>query len=149
MADQRYPGIRFPDRAEALGDFASYRVFLDPWEPLAEELRRLWEPLADRGESSILAIHGQQGAGKTLLTKKLTQDFEATRVSPTVTPDSNNIWHRITGRKNSKLDAALIREATGKTSLNEIENKVSWVDDAARIMIGQRGRACVLLADNA
>jgi hypothetical protein len=149
VADQRYPGIRFPDRAEALPDFASYRVFLDPWEPLAEELRRLWEPLADRGESSILAIHGQQGSGKTLLTKKLTQDFEATRVSPTVVPDDNNIWHRITGRKDKKLDASLIKDATSQTSLNEIENKASWVDDAARIMTGQRGRACVLLADNA
>lgn len=149
MPEQRYPGIRFPDRAEALGDFASYRVFLDPWEPLAEELRTLWEPLADRGESSILAIHGQQGAGKTLLTKKLTQDFEATRVSPTITPDENNIWHRVTGRQDKKLNAALIREATDKTSLSEIGNKASWVDDAARIMAGQRGRACVLLADNA
>ena len=149
MADQRYLGIRFPDRAEALGDFAGYRVFLDPWEPLADELRRLWEPLADRGESSILAIHGQQGAGKTLLTRKLTRDFEATRVSPTVTPDDNNIWHRVTGRKDKKLDATLIKEATGRTSLNEIENKASWVEDAARIMTGQQGRACVLLADNA
>lgn len=149
MTQQRYPGIRFPDRAEALADFSSYKVFLDPWEPLAEELRRLWEPLADRGESSILAIHGQQGAGKTLLTKKLVQDFEATRVTPTVSPDSNNIWHRVTGFKDKKLDASLIREATDKTSLNEIENKTSWVDDAARIMTGQRGRACVLLADNA
>lgn len=150
MTEQRYPGIRFPDRAEALGDFASYRVFLDPWEPLAEELRRLWEPLADRGESSILAIHGQQGAGKTLLTKKLTQDFEATRVSgASVLPDENNIWHRITGRLDKKLDTALIKDATARTSLNEIENKASWVEDAARIMTGQRGRACVLLADNA
>jgi pantothenate kinase-related protein Tda10 len=103
VVDQRYLGIRFPDRAEALGDFAGYRVFLDPWEPLADELRRLWEPLADRGESSILAIHGQQGAGKTLLTRKLTRDFEATRVSPTVTPDDNNIWHRVTGRKDKSL----------------------------------------------
>ena len=149
MSEQRYPGIRFPDRAEALDDFASYRVFLDPWEPLADELRKLWEPLANRGESSILAIHGQQGAGKTLLTKKLAQDFEVTRVSPTVTPDENNIWHRITGRHERKLDAALIKDATDRTSLNEIENRASWVDDAARIMTGQRGRACVLLADNA
>jgi hypothetical protein len=149
VVEQRYPGIRFPDRAEALSDFASYRVFLDPWEPLAEELRRLWEPLADRGESSILAIHGQQGAGKTLLTKKLTQDFEASRVAATITADENNIWHRITGRKDRKLDVTLIGDATSRTSLNEIENKASWVDDAARIMIGQRGRACVLLADNA
>lgn len=149
MTEQRYPGIRFPDRAEALDDFASYKVFLDPWQPLADELRRLWEPLADRGESSILAIHGQQGAGKTLLTKKLTQDFEATRVAAPVVPDTNNIWHRITGRKDGKLDASLIKEATSRTSLNEIENKATWVDDAARIMVGQRGRACVLLADNA
>ncbi len=79
MVVQRYPGIRFPDRAEALGDFASYRVFLDPWEPIADQLRGLWEGLALRGESSILAIHGQQGAGKTLFTQKLTKDFEGTR----------------------------------------------------------------------
>lgn len=149
MTLQRYPGIRFPDRAEALGDFATYRVFLDPWEPLAEELRTLWEPLADRGESSILAIHGQQGAGKTLLTKKLVQDYEATRASATVTPDENNIWHRVTGRTERKLDATLIKEATNRTSLSEIESGTSWVQDAARIMTGQRDRACVLLADNA
>lgn len=149
MTGQRYPGIRFPDRAEALGDFASYKVFLDPWEPLAEELRRLWEPLANRGESGILAIHGQQGAGKTLLTKKLTQDFETTRIAPTASPDKNNIWHRIAGRKDARLETSLIREATGKTSLHEIENKSTWVKEAASIMFGQRGRACILLADNA
>lgn len=150
MDVQSYAGIRFPDRAEALTDFAAYRVFLDPWEPLAEELRRLWEPLADRHESSILAIHGQQGAGKTLLTKKLTRDFEATRASPSLGSDEHNIWHRITGRGNDhKLDPRLITQATDRTTLSEIENKSSWVKDAADLLKGQRDRASILLADNA
>lgn len=149
MTEKRYPGVRFPDRAEALDNFSSYKVFLDPWNPLAEELRRLWEPLANRGESSILAIHGQQGAGKTLLTKKLTQDFETTRASSRIVADENNIWHRITGRRDSRLDPDLIKSATDRTSLNEIENTASWVEKAAEIMKGQSDRACVILADNA
>jgi hypothetical protein len=123
---------------------------LDPWEPLADELKVLWQALANRGESSILAIHGQQGAGKTLLTKKLTQDFEATRRAAVVAPDENNIWHRIAGRtKEKKISAEMVKEATGKTSLHEIENRKGWVADAAEILRGQEGRACVLLADNA
>ncbi|UCN13808.1 hypothetical protein LFM56_12990 [Cellulomonas iranensis] len=148
MAVQRYAGIRFPDRAEALDDFSGYRVFLDPWEPIADQLRGLWESLSLRGESSILAIHGQQGAGKTLFTRKLTRDFEETRkVTGLLTPDPNNIWHRLTGGK--QLDPSLIQEATAKTSLSEIENKKEWVTEAAATLKGQRGRAVVLLADNA
>ncbi len=143
-----YPGIRFPVRAELLGDFQSYRVFLDPWEPIAEELRQRWEPLSNRGETSILAIYGPQGAGKTLLTKKLVEDFQISR--PGNAPaDENNMWHRVVGRDGKRLNSDLIKQKTAKTVLEEIENKTSWVADASRVLAGQADRACVLLADNA
>lgn len=148
MSPAIYPGIRFPDRAEALEDFEGYRVFLDPWNPIADALRPQWEAAALRGSSHICAIHGPQGAGKTLLTRKLASDFETTkRDSHGLEPDSNNFWHRVSG--GSSLDAATIRDATAMTDFFTIPNHKTWQGEVASFVAGQRANARVLLADNA
>ncbi len=64
-----------------------------------------------------------------------------------MTPDPNNIWHRLTG--GPQFEPGLIQDATTRTSLSEIENKKGWVADAISTVKGQKGRATVLLADNA
>lgn len=153
MSNPTYAGIKFPDRAEALTRFSNYRVFLEPWDAIAEQLRDHWLPLVDRGQSGILAIHGQQGAGKTLFTKKIVTDFASARASTMSTepiePDENNIWHRVVGRDSGTLNPCLIRSATARTTLHEIENEKDWVKKAASLVGGQNDRACVLIADNA
>jgi hypothetical protein len=144
-----HPGIRFPDRAEALASFEGYRVFLDPWEPIANELQSQWTGVALREESGILGIFGPQGAGKTLLTKKLLADFEVTKSSQVgLVVDQNNFWHRVSGGKS--LDPELIASGTEKTEFKEVENDRDWVSKAeAFAQSRDRVRARVLLADNA
>lgn len=144
-----HPGIRFPDRAEALSSFDEYRVFLEPWEPIANELRSHWTGVALRGESGILGIHGAQGAGKTLLTKKLRGDFENTKAaSAALIVDRNNFWHRVAG--GASLDPQLIDQGTTETDFHEVENEEAWVDKAELFAAGShRVKARVLLADNA
>lgn len=148
MSPTPYPGIRFPDRAEALEDFEGYRVFLDPWQPIADALRPRWEAAALRGSSHIFAVHGPQGAGKTLLAKKLAADFESTKQnSNSIQPDSNNFWHRVSG--GSALEVEIIREATAKTDFLTVENNADWPKSVETFTAGQRAEARVLLADNA
>lgn len=148
MSPATYPGIRFPDRAEALGDFDGYRVFLDPWAPIADAIRPHWEAAARRGASHIFAIHGPQGAGKTLLTRKLGADFESSKSSlATLTPDPSNFWHRVSG--GAEFDASLIRDATAETDFQVVPNQKTWLTSADTFAEGQRANARVLLADNA
>lgn len=148
MSPATYPGIRFPDRAEALESFDGYRVFLDPWAPIADALRPHWEAAARRSASHIFAIHGPQGAGKTLLTRKLGADFETSkRDLRRLIPDENNFWHRVSGGR--EFDGHLIREATGDTDFLIVKNESTWPAEAEIFAAGQRADARVLLADNA
>ncbi|MDO4918786.1 hypothetical protein [Kocuria sp.] len=144
-----HPGIRFPDRAEALISFEGYRVFLDPWEPIADTLRSHWSGVALRGESGILGIFGTQGTGKTLLAQKLWTDFNTTKnAKGQFVVDKNNFWHRVAGGRS--LDPTLIDTATSETEFHKVENQKSWTEDAAGFAKGQqRSRARVLIADNA
>ena len=64
MAVASYRGIVFPDRAESVRDFPSYRVFLDHWNELSTALGERFEGVALRGESRVLAVHGEQGRGR-------------------------------------------------------------------------------------
>ena len=70
-----YQGILFPDRAESLGQYQGYKVFLDFWDPLSLELRAFYEGMALRLETRCLAVYGPQGSGKTLFANKLVSDF--------------------------------------------------------------------------
>ena len=145
---EAYTGIRFPDRAEALPDFAGYRIFLDPWQPLADDLRAYYEGLALRRESRVLAIHGDQGTGKTLFATKLRDDFVVSKeAGGDDTPDANNLWHRITG--GPELSDALITTANTESDLLLIENEAGWVRSTADWIAARKDRRCVVIGDNA
>lgn len=148
MSPSIYSGIRFPDRAEALEDFEGYRVFLEPWNPIADALRPWWEAAALRRSSHIFAIHAPQGAGKTLLTKKLAKDFETTKSNlHAFDLDRSNFWHRVSG--GPALQSELIRTATAMTDLMTLANVKTWPAEVDTFITGQRAAARVLLADNA
>lgn len=152
MCTIQYQGILFPDRAESLAEpsFSGYKVFLDHWDELGNRLRDLYEGLAIRRDSRVLAIHGAQGSGKTLFARKLASDIERTRVAigkGTFEPDSSNLWHRISGT--ADLVATLIMNATAHVSVKEVENTKEWVAEAAGWLNPLENRHCILIADNA
>lgn len=63
MTGAEYQGILFPDRAETLGEdvYSGYRVFLDFWDPLAEQLRIFYEGVALRRDSRAVVVYAPQG----------------------------------------------------------------------------------------
>jgi hypothetical protein len=149
-APRQYQGILFPERAENLSNFSGYKVFLEHWDGLGAELRRLYEGLALRRDSKALAVFGDQGAGKTLFANKLADDIERTRKAldkGQLAVDPANLWHRICGT--STLDRELISSATARVSVHMIENKKTWVTDSAAWLGPQKDRHGILIADNA
>lgn len=131
-----------------LGDFAGYKVFLDPWNPLAEHLRVFYEGLALRRDSRVLAVHGPQGTGKTMFATKLQSDFVASKErGSTDQPDAANLWHRITGGATLSRDA--IVDANLLSDVLLIENQRHWVASTAEWLKHRTDRRCVIIADNA
>ncbi|HEV2148349.1 MAG TPA: hypothetical protein VGR37_13170 [Longimicrobiaceae bacterium] len=149
MPELAYHGIKFPDRAEYLEEFEGYKVFLDHWEPLAVELRGMYEGLALRRDTRALAIYGAQGTGKTLFAQKLVSDFRATkqRLPGAIVYDPNNLWHRATG--GPTRDPAVIAAATANADVHLIENQRDWVSKTGVWLEGRRDRRSIVIADNA
>lgn len=146
MAPQDYAGIRFPDRAESLNDFTGYKIFLEPWEPLAADLRRYYEGLALRREARVLAVHGAQGIGKTMFATQLLSDFNRTKQGE-VSPDADNLWHRVVG--GADLSAEHIREATLVSDVLVIEDDAKWTKTAETWVAARTDRRLMIIADNA
>ena len=165
MSTTSYQGIIFPDRAESLREttYSSYRVFLDFWQPLADQLREFYEPVKTRGETRILLVYGPQGGGKTMFARKLAADFAQTLTEGDIQPSRENLWHRISGGTlagNPRLDEGLIRAARSATSLISITNDTSigaqvipddkdWMDSLLKRVDGDRSRRWIVLLDNA
>ena len=148
--DHRYQGILFPDRAENLHDFEGYKVFLEHWDSLGQTLRDLYEGLALRRDTKALAIHGTQGAGKTLFAEKLATDIERSQLAiqkGVLTADPSNLWHRICGTSN--LNPDFIEQATRNVVVRKVENSKDWVKATADWLQPQKDKHCILIADNA
>jgi hypothetical protein len=159
METQEYQGILFPDRAETLkeGTYQGYRVFLDFWDPLAVQLSSFYEGVALRRDSRALLVYGPQGSGKTLLARKLADDYASTRKAldsgEKLEADPENLWHRVTGgslgRPGTRINAGLIIAATQQTTVREIENDKEWAKKAIAWQLAQAGRCTVFVVDNA
>ena len=125
-------------------------MFLDHWDGLGGDLRRLYEGLALRRETKALAVFGEQGAGKTLFANKLADDIERARQAlqkGQLVADSANLWHRICGT--SALEIDFIVEATSRVSAHMIENQPNWPEMSAKWLAPQSDKHCILIADNA
>jgi hypothetical protein len=165
MASTSYQGIIFPDRAESLREatYASYRVFLDFWQPLADQLRAFYEPVKDRGVTRVLLVYGPQGGGKTMFARKLASDFENTPPTGSVEPTRENLWHRISGGtygSGARLDGGLIISARAATSLISvtddqtlggvvIQDNKDWLANLVSRVEGDPIRRWIILLDNA
>lgn len=145
-----YQELLFPNRAEFLESYTSYKVFLDHWDPLAEALRLKFQTVATRKETQILGLYGPQGSGKTLLARKLEADFNEARVSLHSKTDlqfsPDNIWHRIAGGPHQ--DHRLIREATSIATVRKIEDDAKWLSTLASNDARSSG-VQIVIADNA
>lgn len=152
MATVNYQGIIFPDRAESIPNFPSYRVFLDHWNGLSTALGERFEGVALRGESRVLAVHGEQGRGKTLFAQQLAKDFDATRVNfrsstGTLPFEESNLWHRIAG--GLEKDPALVWRATNSAECIHIEDEENWLTGLLPRLEGNKSRNFIVIADNA
>jgi hypothetical protein len=117
--------LLFPDRAENLGQFETYDVDLDHWKSLSTVFRQTFRNVYERGASAILLVHGRQGTGKTLFSRRLTQDFEAASKGAGE-PDRKNLWHTLVGE--DPPTKATILEATRSSALRRIEPHSGWLE---------------------
>jgi hypothetical protein len=148
--EEEYQGILFPDRAENLKDFDAYKVFLEHWDSLGVELGMLYEGLALRRDTRILAVFGEQGSGKTLFATQLEAGVERTKEairSANLKPDSTNLWHRVCG--GAKLSPSLIEKSSARVAVHMVENNSKWVDAATAWLTPQSDVECLIIADNA
>jgi hypothetical protein len=149
-----YQRIVYPERAEYLADdtvFSGYRIFLDHWQEITAFLQESYEVLRARRFSKGLIIFGKQGCGKSVLASKITGDFQRTKSihmdkAPAYDPD--NIWHRISGGGSERAQIANVTAATAATVVLQVENKKEWVQEAEKMVAGNRDRACLVIADN-
>src|SRR3954453_20236977 len=127
MASQpSLPGITYPTGAERLDLFADYKVFVDFWNPLTEELIESFRALRVRSDASIVGIHAPQGAGKTMFSRQLKADFDESREQLKsgigVTPE--NLWRRISS--GGTLDRELITDNTETVDVLDHTSDESW-----------------------
>lgn len=141
-----YQGIKYPDRAERISDFEAYRVFLDHWDKLSLALGEKFEGVALRGESRVLAVHGEQGRGKTLFAQQLYKDFERTKKGDNSEFNPNNLWHRVAGGLERSVD--LVINATDAAECIHIEDKSDWANELSQRLRGNRDRNYIVIADN-
>ena len=152
MAVAAYKGIVFPDRAERVRDFPSYRVFLDRWNELSTALGERFEGVALRGESRVLAVHGEQGRGKTLFAQQLAKDFEKTKTTLQSSTanfqfEESNLWHRIAGGLEN--DPTLVSKAKNSAECIHIEDDDNWLKSLLPRLDGNKTRNFIVIADNA
>lgn len=135
--------LKYPDRAESVGKYARYRVLLDHWQPLIEELIPMRHALFARGDSRTLGIYAPQGSGKTLFARQLQADIARSSGADTVDPE--NLWHRIA----SDLDDEGVRSIAAtnnlKVFLRDSSNDKSWIEDVRGYLAHAENRAIVIL----
>jgi hypothetical protein len=143
-------GISYPTRAEYLDEarFQSYKVELDFWDPLTAQLWDLFRRLAMRSDTGALLVHADQGAGKTLLAKRLESDIAATPRTGPLVGDPMNIWHRIAG--GAKLDVERIREGSSGLKFKKVRSTIAWVEDLTTELNARApDEPAIVVADNA
>ena len=149
-----YQRIVYPERAEYLADdtiFSGYRIFLDHWNEITSYLQESYEVLRVRRFSKALIIFGKQGCGKSVLASKITGDFQRTKASLAAKApfyDTDNIWHRISGGGSDRAQISNVTQATTATVVLQVENKKEWVQEAEKLVAGNRDRSCLVIADN-
>lgn len=119
-----YEILLYPDRAENLGQFSAYDVDLGHWKSLSAIFRDTFRGVYERRSSAILLVHGAQGTGKTLFSRRLVQDFE--RAQALIEPDPHNLWHTLVG--DDPPTRTTIATATQGSLLERVEPTSGWLE---------------------
>lgn len=138
--------LLFPDRAENLGQFSAYDVDLGHWKSLSTVFRRTFESVYERGSSAILLVHGAQGTGKTLFSRRLQQDFKKA-TDGVLAPDSKNLWHTVVG--DEPPARSTIEAATTGSVLERIEPNSGWLKELREFAKRDTHRVRIFVIDDA
>jgi hypothetical protein len=138
--------LLFPDRAENLGQFASYDVDLAHWQTLSALFRHTFRGVYERGASAVLLVHGGQGTGKTLFSRRLAEDFERT-AKGSYEPDKKNLWHTLVG--DDPMLRATIEAATVRSVLQRVAPASDWLKTLRDFARSDEHRVRVFVIDDA
>ncbi|WP_037291099.1 hypothetical protein [Saccharibacillus sacchari] len=142
-----YNRISFPNRAEDMRYNEkyqhSYRIYLDHWDSFLAFLSDSLQKVVSRDSSHALAIYGPQGAGKTLFSDKLENDFLKVRKAiqrNELEYRNDNIWQKIVMR--NPKDLGILERITRTCEFINITDKQNWLEelnsyssDAVKIVI--------------
>lgn len=117
--------LLFPERAENLGQFSEYDVDLEHWKGLSAVFRATFQGVYERGASAILLVHGAQGTGKTLFSRRLEQDFNKAS-GGAVVPEATNLWHTLVGDNPATKET--IEKATIGSLVQRVEPASGWLE---------------------
>lgn len=142
----------FPERAELIRTnpkLIGYRVFLGIWNDFISFLKQSYERVYSRRASYTLVVYGPQGVGKTLLADKLKSDFYITKdyvqKEQRFSLDHNNLWHQLSCG-HSVNETSLIKEATLRTEIIDMDGKIDWVKEIGNI---DKEKIKIVILDNA
>lgn len=138
--------LLFPDRAETLGQFSAYDVDLEHWKSLSSVFRQTFQSVYERGSSAILLVHGAQGTGKTLFSRRLEQDFKKA-TEGALAPDSKNLWHTLVGDEPPLR--ATIETATQNSAVNRVEPISGWLTSLRAFAKADTHRVRIVVVDDA
>jgi hypothetical protein len=142
-----YPHLRYPERAESLGDYEAYQVSLDHWSPLAAPFSAAFQKVFIQGAASILLIDGAQGSGKTLFTQRLERDFNLTLQGNTAPDPGENLWHQLAGGVSPSSD--LLSQVTSQTRIRVPDPSEGWLDELrAQVKGDNHARCTVVILDD-
>jgi hypothetical protein len=138
--------LLFPDRAENLGQFSTYDVDLEHWRSLSSVFRQTFQSVYERGASAILLVHGEQGTGKTLFSRRLEQDCKKA-VEGAKSPEPRNLWHTLVGEEPPTRDT--IEAATNGSVLRRIEPTGGWLSELRVFAKHDTHRVRIFVIDDA
>lgn len=138
--------LLFPDRAENLGQFSAYDVDLEHWRSLSTVFRQTFQSVYERGSSAVLLVHGAQGTGKTLFSRRLEQDCKRATEGSLV-PDPKNLWHTLVG--DDPPVRSTIETATRHSVLRRIEPNSGWLQGLRDFAKHDDRRVRIFVVDDA
>jgi hypothetical protein len=139
--------LLFPERAEYLNQdqYENYRIRLDHWRELSSEFRRAFQAVYERKSASVLLVHGEQGTGKTLFTRKLEEGFETARRG-IQTADPHNLWHVLSG--GDPVALSLVREVTPRTVVRRVAPESEWLRKESEFAASDKQPMRVFIIDD-
>lgn len=145
--DELYQLLLFPERAEYLEQarFERYQIHLEHWSELSTEFRRAFEAVYMRKSARVLLVHGPQGTGKTLFTRRVEIDFNRVR-DKTRDDEHKNLWTVLAGGEGR--DRSVSEQAARTTELRRIEARSGWLADTRIFAKANKSEMRVFLVDD-